>query len=90
VLDQLDIKFGIVINKFDAWKEGCLHVKDYAKSRNIPIIGEIPIDNAIPQSIVKGKPVVSYAPDSPASKSLNSIYQYLRDKVLILEKEQLV
>lgn len=82
VLNQMQRKFGIVINKADAWSEGYDMVKKYAKQIGIPIIGEIPVDNAIPYATVKGLPVVVDSPDSPASKALKSLYRFLIENVV--------
>ena len=85
VLNQIKRKFGIVVNKADAWPEGYEMVKEYAEQNGIPIIGEIPVDNAIPHATVKGLPVVVDSPDSPASGALKSIYKFLIENVVAEE-----
>ncbi|MBD3351051.1 MAG: P-loop NTPase [Candidatus Lokiarchaeota archaeon] len=82
VLKQLNINHGIVINKSDAWKRGYEEILHYADENNIKIIGEIPMDNKVPNATVKGQTVYEYDSSCQASKSLAKIYSYLLEKVV--------
>lgn len=82
VLTQLNRDFGVVINKADAWEKGNNEIKKYSKQYKFDIIGEIPVDQAIPNATVKGIPVYDYDPDAEASNALKSIYQYLVDEII--------
>ncbi|MHA1727271.1 MAG: P-loop NTPase [Promethearchaeota archaeon] len=82
VLNQINREYGIVINKADAWEAGYKSVIEYADKNDIKIIGEIPVDNAIPNATVKGVPVFIDAPDSTAGKALKKIYEYLIQHVI--------
>ncbi|MHA1819077.1 MAG: P-loop NTPase [Promethearchaeota archaeon] len=85
VLKQLQRKFAIVINKADAWDEGYNNIVEYAKKAGINIIGKIPVDNSIPNSTVKGIPVILFDENAPASNAIKDIYK----KVLNLIPEQI-
>ncbi len=81
MLRQLRRKHGIIINKADMWKEGYNEILKYARNHNIEILGEIPMDMAIPKSIVKGLPVYKFNKDCPASIALRSIVTKLSNTI---------
>jgi MinD superfamily P-loop ATPase len=56
MLEKLGIPKGVVINKADIGDRG---VWNYCKSRNIPILMEIPMDRQIAESYSKGIPIVA-------------------------------
>jgi flagellar biosynthesis protein FlhG len=53
-------------------------VKDYIGT-NLNVLGEIPEDPAVEQSVRKYLPVVEYAPQSPASLAFENITKNLTD-----------
>jgi len=55
MLEKLGISMGVVINKADIGDRG---VWDYCKSKNIPILMEIPMDRRIAESYSRGVPIV--------------------------------
>jgi MinD superfamily P-loop ATPase len=55
MLEKLGIPKGVVINKADIGDRG---IWDYCKSKNIPILMEIPMDRRIAESYSKGIPFV--------------------------------
>ena len=55
MLEKLGIQMGVIINKADI---GDRKVWDYCKSKNIPILMEIPMDRKIAESYSKGIPMV--------------------------------
>jgi len=56
MLEKLGISMGVVINKADIGDRG---VWDYCKSKNIPILMEIPMDRRIAESYSRGVPIVA-------------------------------
>jgi MinD superfamily P-loop ATPase len=59
MLEKLGIAKGVVINKADLGDRG---VSDYCKSKEIPILMEIPMDRKIAESYSKGIPIVADHP----------------------------
>ena len=88
VLTQLNRKFGIVINKADAWKKGNDAIKEFTEENGFTVIGEIPVDEAIPNATVKGVPVYHHDPNSKASDSLKKVYNYLVKEVIPVKFHQ--
>ena len=59
MLEKLGIAKGVVINKADIGDRG---VWDYCKSKEIPVLMEIPMDRRIAESYSKGIPIVADHP----------------------------
>jgi len=55
MLEKLGIQKGVVVNKADV---GDREVWDYCRSKEIPILMEIPMDRQIAESYSKGIPIV--------------------------------
>ncbi len=72
----------LVINKYDINPEMIDKIEEYAKEENIPIVGKIPFDESVPNSINMGKLVVEAFPDSPASRELKRIADFIAEEVL--------
>ncbi len=62
----------IVINK-DGINPGYHGVEEFAREKDIEIIGRIPYDPAVPKSLAAMKPLVEFAPDSPAAREIKNI-----------------
>ncbi|MDK2983458.1 MAG: hypothetical protein PWP19_936 [Thermococcaceae archaeon] len=71
----------LIINKADL-NPGFKGLYEFAEAENIPIIGEIPYDKAIPKSMVMLKPVVETFPDSKASIALKEIAEVIKGEIL--------
>ncbi len=67
----------IIINK-EGMNPGYKGIEEFAEENDIPIIGRIPYDSSIPKSLSSLKPLVEYAPDSPASKEIRRIAEIVR------------
>jgi len=56
--NHFQIKHGIVINKYDLAKKFCSEIEEFAKRKQIKIIGKIPYRKDFLKSTIKMKPVV--------------------------------
>ncbi len=65
----------ICINKADIYPEGARQIKEFAGLQGVQILGEIPFDETIPQSMLMGSPVTETYPQSKASKSIVEIWE---------------
>lgn len=79
MVDQFNIPFGIIVNKFDLESSFQEEFKDFINKTGYEIIGRIPFDLSIPKAMSFAKPVVLYSPDSKASQAVRSIYKRLKE-----------
>jgi MinD superfamily P-loop ATPase len=73
IVQHFRAQTGLVINKADLEENFKKEIYKFAEREGIQILGDIPLDDAIPYSLAQGIPVVQYAPNSPASKSIKKI-----------------
>lgn len=67
----------ICINKSDIYPEGTRAIYTLAESFDLPVIGEIPFDDAFPKSMVAAQPITQFAPHAPAVKVIHQIWERL-------------
>ena len=60
----------LVVNKYDISSEMLEEILAYARRENIPLMGLIPYDPAVPRSMARGRPVVEEYPESPAARAI--------------------
>lgn len=80
--DHFDMEIYVVINKYDLNEEMSNMIEDYCHSNGIEVVGKIPFDEIVSQSINEGKPIVMYT--SKASEAIGSIWSKLVHKKVIL------
>ncbi|MFX0187543.1 MAG: P-loop NTPase [Candidatus Hodarchaeota archaeon] len=78
VVQQFEIPFSIVINKFDLKSPFQDEFKHYIDDTGYSILGRIPFDLEIPKAMSYAKTVVDYAPYSKASLAIKEIYKKLK------------
>ncbi|NJE07892.1 ATPase [Thermococcus sp. M39] len=71
----------LIINKADI-NPGFKALEKWAEEEGIPILGRVPYDRAIPESMTMLKPVVEAFPDSKASRALKEIAKAVEDEIL--------
>ena len=60
--EHFGIAHGIIINKFDIAESFCSEIEDFAREKNIEIIGRLPYEKSFIESTIKMKPVVEAFP----------------------------
>lgn len=78
VVQQFNIPFGIVINKFDLKSPFQDDFKQFIDETGYDILGRIPFDLEIPKAMSYAKAVVDHAPDSKASRAIKDIYKNMK------------
>jgi MinD superfamily P-loop ATPase len=82
VLSHFNIPTSIVINRFDLNREYADKIEDYIRAKwNVGVAQRIPLDENVPISLSKRIPVVEFAPDCEASKSLVSLSDRVEDMI---------
>lgn len=69
----------VVINKSDIYPRAAEDIARYCDSREIRLIGKIPFDQTVPQAMVSGQSVTAYQPDAPASRSVQEIWERIKE-----------
>jgi MinD superfamily P-loop ATPase len=81
VVQQFNIPFGIIINKYDLKSPFQEEFKEFIKKTGYRILGRIPFDLSIPKAMSFAEPVVDYEPESEASLSIKEIYKNLKEEL---------
>ena len=66
-------KAAVCVNKYDSCPEKADEIEHYCADNNIPYLGRVPYDSAIPKAINAGKSIAEV--DCPASDALKRIYR---------------
>ncbi|MGV9173992.1 MAG: P-loop NTPase, partial [Promethearchaeia archaeon] len=85
VVQQFEIPFGIVINKYDLKSSFQEEFTGFIEKTGYDILGRIPFDVSIPKAMSHADAVVQYAPESTASKAITKIYKNLKKKIFDLK-----
>ncbi len=73
-LKHFQIPAVLCINKVGMYQPAYLDVLDYALHHNLPVLGQIPFDNAIPQAMVRGQVVQEYDTNAPAAIAVRELW----------------
>lgn len=71
----------LIINKADI-NPGFTGLEEWAEKEGIPILGRIPYDRAVPESMSMLKPVVEAFPEAKASKAIVEIPETIKKEIL--------
>jgi MinD superfamily P-loop ATPase len=74
-LKHFNIPALVCINKADIYDQGIKDIHHLAQNYAYEVIGEIPFDNVIPQSMVNAKPITQFAPQSDAAQTIQKIWK---------------
>lgn len=60
VVTHFNVPCCVLINKFDINTENATHIQQWSKKMNIPLVGKLPYDTVVTQSMVSRKTLVEY------------------------------
>ncbi len=69
----------VCVNKYDLNIEMTREIEEYAKERNMHLLGRIPFDPVFTWAMIEGKNVLEQAPDSQAAAAIRKIWQEILD-----------
>ncbi len=72
----------LVINKYDINPEFTDKILDYARNENIDVLGLIPYDDSVPESITFMKPLIHLYPNSQAARALVEITSKIEERII--------
>lgn len=79
VARHFGVKTFLCINKYDLNIENSQKIKDLGKNSKIEVIGEIPFDKMVVESLVNGAPIVEYK-DTEASKRIKNMWERIANQ----------
>ncbi len=77
LVESFRIPVFAVINKYDINTEITAQTEQFLQKKSIPLIGKIPFDTLLVDSMVAGKSLVEFAPDSEPGQEFKSIWEKL-------------
>lgn len=81
VLQHFKIPSVVCINKTDIFPEGVDQIRHFSTSQGVEILGDIPYDEHITQSMLQGNPITTLFPDAPSSTAIAEIWDKLVDRL---------
>lgn len=82
VAEHFRIRSVLVINKFDLNEENTRAIEERAEERGAPVLGKIPYDVSVVRSMVEGKSVIEYSPESPVSAEIERVWKKIEALVM--------
>jgi MinD superfamily P-loop ATPase len=76
IVNHFNIKYSIIINKFDLNKKYCDKIELFAKQNNILIISKIPFDKSFVKAMVNKIPIVEY------DEKYKLIFKKINDEII--------
>jgi MinD superfamily P-loop ATPase len=75
LVDSFNIPVYAVINKFDINEKITNKVESYLFENKIPLIGRLPFNTKMVESMVHGKTIIEYLPKENISREFYSIWE---------------
>ena len=87
LLDQFRVKPAVIINKYDLNPENSQEIEKFCNREDIPVLGRIPFDPVMTQSMVAARTLPEYAELHPITKMLSDIWNKISGIVQESKKE---
>ncbi len=65
----------VCINKYDLNEENTSKIVEFCRSNGVEVVGKIPFDPIVTESMVEGKPVAEYSPECEVSKAIEELWK---------------
>jgi MinD superfamily P-loop ATPase len=75
LLNHFKIPSLVCVNKYDLNEENTSRIVEFCGSNGVEVVGEIPFDPIVTESMVAGKPIVEYSPESRVSKAIAELWK---------------
>ena len=81
LLKHFEITPYVVTNKHDINEANTAEITGYCKENDIPLLGLVPFDPAVTESMVAGLPIVEHSPDSQAATAIKQVWGKLVEQL---------
>jgi MinD superfamily P-loop ATPase len=78
LVKSFNVDLSAIINKFDLNLELSQKIEDYLKEEKIPLLSKLPFNKKMVESMINGKTIVEYAPNSSISKEIKMVWEQLK------------
>lgn len=80
-VDHFDTPALVIINKATMNESITMEIKEYCQELGIPIIGEIPFDQALTNAIVNAKTIQEFAPSHSLTETFHHLWLEIKSKI---------
>jgi len=77
LLAHFDVLPFVCVNMYDINKDNTEKIVSFCKENGIEVVGKIPFNPVVTESMVNGKPIVEYAPESDVARQIESMWEKL-------------
>ncbi|WP_340112281.1 ATP-binding protein [Maribellus mangrovi] len=81
LVENFNVPMFATINKFDINTEVSATVEQYLKSKQIQVLGRLPFDMKMVESMVQKKSIIEFSPQSPACTELQNTWNLLSSQI---------
>lgn len=81
LLKHFEVKPCVIVNKYDLNEANTNSIDDYCNETKIEVLGHIPFDLVVTESMVVGTPVVEYSKNSSASVAIIAVWDRFLDQL---------
>ena len=75
LMKRFNVRSAVIINKYDINEENTADIERYCQGNDIEILGRVPFDRVMTDSMVQGKTVPKYAPDHRITRILEEMWK---------------
>lgn len=77
LLNHFKIPALVCVNKHDINNENTEKIVKFCESNSVMVVGKIPFDPVVTESLVAGKPIVEFAPESHVSEAIMTMWRQI-------------
>ena len=71
----------VCVNKFDLNPDQAQSIEDFAREKDVTVLGRIPFDPTFTKAMVQGQTIFEYDTNSKASQAIKQLWEKLVDKI---------
>ncbi len=78
--EHFETQVMICVNKYDVNLEMTAQIEEFAKEKNLPVLGKIPFDPLVMEAVNTLKPITEFS-DSPAKKAIEEMWNFIKREI---------
>ncbi|MHA1741410.1 MAG: (4Fe-4S)-binding protein, partial [Candidatus Thorarchaeota archaeon] len=81
LMHQFRVSPMVIVNKYDLNPDNTVMIEDYCRKEGIEVLGKIPFDPIMTESIVAAKTLPEFAPDHPITETLEAMWRRIESRL---------